>query len=210
MSEIKTETKTKKTKKKMSASALVLMVGLIIIAIPCIVFGLMLLIPAMQTGSPRDGNRFANDLSTAITNDQVSSLKSELSSMSDAEDVDVILMEGQLRIYVDVKDSLDSAGVDRVLEDTYNKVNAKLPVSKYFTKTGNEKMYDLNINVYTSSEDKPNREWKLLHKNSSEAQYGIDDIAHPKDEKLVAELRGELAPSSEEPAADTAEGTTTE
>lgn len=204
MSEIKKETK--KEKKKMSTSALVLMVGLIIIAIPCIVFGLMLLIPAMQTGTPRDGNRFANDLSVTISKDQVSSLKTELQSISDVENVDVICMEGQLRIYIDVKDSLDSAGVDRVLNDAYNKVNTKLPVSKYFTMTSNEKMYDLNINVFTTSENTANREWKLLHKNSAEEQYGIDDVAHPKDPKLVAELHGETV----EAAPATTDTTTTE
>lgn len=203
MSEIK---ETKKAKKKMSKSAIVLMVGLIIIAIPCIVFGLMLLIPALQTGTPRDGNRFTNDLNPVITTDAANSLKSELSAMSDVEDVDVILMEGQLRVYIDVKDSLSSADVDRVLNDAYNKVNSKLPVSTYFTRNANEKMYDLNINVYTTMDDTPSREWKLLHKNSAEDQYGIDDVAHPKDEKLVAELHGETVSSD----TDDAEGTNAE
>lgn len=203
MSEIK---ETKKAKKKMSKSAIVLMVGLIIIAIPCIVFGLMLLIPALQTGTPRDGNRFANDLNPVISTDATNSLKSELSAMSDVENVDVILMEGQLRVYIDVKDSLSSADVDRVLNDAYNKVNSKLPVSTYFTRNANEKMYDLNINVYTTMDDTPSREWKLLHKNSAEDQYGIDDVAHPKDEKLVAELHGETVSSD----TDDAEGTNAE
>lgn len=199
------ELKKRKEKEKISTSALVLMIGLMIIAVPVIVFGLMLIIPATQTGTPRDGNRFANDLSNAITENDVNTINNDLKSLSNVDKVEVILSEGQLKIYIDAADSLGSDAVDSLLMDAYGRVTAKLPVAKYFTK-GTEKMYDLNIGVYTTVEESANRQFKLLHKNAAEETYGIDDLAHAKDPNLVAELHGET-PVNTDPLPEPEEGT---
>ena len=171
---------------------MILIIGIVIIAIPCIVFAAILGISALQTGSPREGSRFDNDLSNEITKDDVDDIKDQLSSLSSVEEVDVILSEGQLKIYIDTDDSLTEEQVDGIVTDAYNRVNSKLPISTYFTRNS-EKMYDLQINVYTTAEDSGNRQYKFLHKNSAEETYQVDDLAHPKDEKLVAELRGETS-----------------
>ncbi|MDO4198567.1 MAG: hypothetical protein Q4D13_06240 [Erysipelotrichaceae bacterium] len=207
-----TKTKTTKEKKKLSTPAIVLLVGLMIIAIPCIVFGLMLLIPAMQTGTPRDGNRFTNDFTAEITKEQVSSLQSSLSSISNVENVDVILSEGQLKIYIDVTDTASEETVDSIIDNAYNKVNSALPVSKYFTRTDTQKNYDLNISVYTTLEESETRQYKLLHKNSSEDTFGVDDLAHPKDQNLVNDLYGitDTTDETADPNADTTTADTSE
>ena len=70
MSEIKKEKKVKQ-KKKMSRSAIVLIVGLIIIAIPILIFVGILGISALHTGTPRDGSRFEGDLDPAITEEHL-------------------------------------------------------------------------------------------------------------------------------------------
>lgn len=201
MSEIKKEVKkeanpekVKKPKKKLSKSAIVLIVGLIIIAVPVIVFLSILGISALQTGTPREGSRFDNDLTPTITNDQVSSIKADLETLGSVESVDVVLSQGQLRIFIDTADTLSEEQIDSMLVSAYNKVNSALPINNYFTATSTSKMYDLQINIYTS----PNaseigvdgRQYKLLHKNSTESQYGIDDMAHPKNPALAAELEG--------------------
>lgn len=192
----------KKEKKKLSRSALILIISLIIIAIPIVIFLAILGISALQTGTPRNGSRFDNDLDPAISNSQVSALKDDLSSISQVEDVEVVLSEGQLRIFIDTADSLSEEQVDSILTNAYNKVNSALPIATYFTATSSKKMYDLQINVYTTAEASEinaanSRQYKLLHKNSAEEVYGIDDLAHPKDPALAAELEG-LEPETTE------------
>ena len=116
--------------------------------------------------------------------------------------MEVVLSEGQLRIFIDTADSLSEEQVDSILTNAYNKVNSALPIATYFTATSSKKMYDLQINVYTTAEASEinaanSRQYKLLHKNSAEEVYGIDDLAHPKDPALAAELEG-LEPETTE------------
>ena len=210
MSEVNTkQVKTKKKRKKLSRSALVLIIGLLIIAIPVIIFLAILGISALQTGTPREGSRFDNDLDPAITSEQVSSLKSSIESLGSFDDVEVVLSQGQLKVFIDTRDNLSAEEVDKVVTDAYNTVNSALPINTYFKATDAKKMYDLQINVYTTATASPigsesTRQYKLLHKNSTEASFAIDDLAHPKDPNLAAELEG-LVESPEEPSEEAAE-----
>ena len=196
MSEVKNETpKKSKKKRKLSRSAIVLIVGIFIIAIPVVIFLAILGISALQTGTPREGSRFDGDLQPAIESAQVESLKADLESIGSLDSVEVVLAQGQLRIYIDTNDSLTEEQVDSILTAAYNKVNAALPIGTYFTSKESAKMYDLQINVYTSPEASEigaenSRQYKLLHKNAAEEQYSIDDLAHPKNPALAAELEG--------------------
>lgn len=192
----------KKEKKKLSKSAIVSIVGIAIIAIPVLVFVGILAISALQTGSPRDGSRFSNDLTVEITSDNIKKIKSDLSSISNTESVEVILSEGQLKIFIDTVDSLSEAEVDKIVNDAFTKVTSTLPISTYFTATESAKMYDLQINVYTSPEASPiaaehHRQYKLLHKNSAEENYQIDNLAIPKNENIARELEGLLDDSED-------------
>ena len=194
MSENKSE-KPKKARRRLSRSALVLLVGIFIIAIPVVIFLSILGISALQTGTPREGSRFDGDLNPAITDKMVESLKDDLSSIGSVESVEIRLAQGQLRIYIDVADSATEEQVDSILTTAYNKVNSALPIATYFTSKDNAKMYDLNINVFTKAEASDigaadSRQYKLLHKNSAEETYGIEDLAHPKNPDLAAELEG--------------------
>ncbi|MBR4422451.1 MAG: hypothetical protein IKS69_07955 [Erysipelotrichaceae bacterium] len=195
--------KTRKEKKRLSRSALVLIVGIIIIAIPVIAFLTILGVAALQTGSPREGSRFENDLDPQITADTVSALESDLKSIGSIQNVEVILSQGQLRVFIDTDDSLNEEQVDAIVTSAYNKVNSLLPINTYFTATDTKKMYDLQINVYTTAEatavgNSDSRQYKLLHKNSMEETYSIDDMAHPKDPVLAAELEGLTIPTTDE------------
>ena len=202
---------TKKEKKRLSRSALVLIVGLIIIAIPVCIFLGILGVSALQTGTPREGSRFDNDLDPTITDEQISNLQTKLSAISSVENLEIVLKQGQLRIFIDTADTLSEEQVDSIVTSAYNAVNGELPISKYFTATESKKMYDLQINVYTTAEALPigtdGRQYKLLHKNSAEETYGIDDLAHPKDPALAAELEG-LTPSEGETTETETEGET--
>lgn len=182
-------------KKKITRTQLTLYIAIAIIIIPCLVFFGILGISAIQTGSPRNGNRFKNDLVNKISSDQVSNIKNLISGLSNVESVEVKVSEGQLKVYVDTLDSLNEEGVDSIVTDAYNVVIKELPIATYFTKTNSAKMYDLQINVYTTIENSEGRQYKLLHKNSAEDNYMIDDMAHPIDAKLVSELEGKISSS---------------
>lgn len=196
------ELKIKKEKKKLSKSAIILIVGIVIIAIPVLVFAGILGISALQTGSPRNGSRFDNDLVNEITSDNVNKIKSDLSSISNTETIEVTLSEGQLKIFIDTVDTLSEEDVDKIVNDAFSKVTSTLPLSTYFTANESSKMYDLQINVYTSAEASPiasnnHRQYKLLHKNSAEDNYQIDNLAIPKNESIARELEG-LSDTSED------------
>ena len=202
MSEVN-QTKVKRQKKRLSKSALVLIIGILIIAIPIAIFLAILGISALQTGSPRLGSRFNNDLNPEISNSQVEALASELKAMSSVEEVEVILAQGQLRIFVDTDDNMSDEQFDSLLTSVYSKVNSSLPIDTYFTATDTEKMYDLAINVYTKAKASDldadsSRKYKLLHKNSKEDTYQIDDLAHPKNPELAAQLQGNNEIETEE------------
>lgn len=188
-------TTTKKERKKLSRSALVLIVSILIIAIPVIIFLAILGISALQTGTPREGSRFDNDLQPEITSSMVETLKTDLQSLSSVEEVDVVLSQGQLRIYIDTDDNMSDEQFDSLITSAYSKLNSALPVDTYFTATDTSKMYDLAINVYTKLQASDldadsSRKYKLLHKNSTEQNYMIDDLANPKNAQLAAQLQG--------------------
>lgn len=176
--------------KKLSKSAIVLIAGIVIIAIPVLIFAGILGISALQTNSPRDGSRFENDLDPAISESDLAGLESSLQAIGSVEDVEVILSEGQLKIYLDLNNSASASDTEKILKDAYNLVDSKLSVKKYFTSSDSKKMYDLEINAYTEVEASDNRQYMLLHKNSTEEAYGIDDLAHPKNPELALELEG--------------------
>lgn len=186
-----------KKKKKLSKSGLIVLIGIIIIAIPCLVFASILGISALQTGSPRDGKRFKDDLVNEITKQDCSDIQADLSGIAGVESVEVKVSEGQFKVFIDTDDSLSEAQIDTIVSDAYSKVTSKLPIASYFTRTQSAKMYDLQINVYTTAEASGNRQYKLLHKNSAEETFQIDDLAHPKDAQLVKELEGGASTSGE-------------
>lgn len=186
-----------KQKKKLSKSALILIIGIVIIAIPCLVFAGILGISALQTGTPREGSRFDGDLVNEITKTDVSAIETDLNTISNIDSVEVKLAQGQLKIYIDTNDSLDEKQVDKIVDKAYNIVTSKLPINTYFTKTDSAKMYDLQINVYTTAEESDTRQYKYLHKNSAEEKYAVDDMVHPKDAKLKAELEGKITETEE-------------
>lgn len=190
-------TEKKKTKKrnKLSKSAIVLIVGLCIIFIPLTVYGGILLSAQLQTGKPIFGDRFKGDLDPAITNSEISTLEAEISSMSQVEECKIELKSAQLRINVDVVDTMEVEKMDELLDEIYNKVNAKLPVGTYFTSANSKKMYDLSINVYNFIDaENENMNYVILTKNAMMDKYSKQVVSEALDSELASELRGENLP----------------
>lgn len=192
-----------KKKKKMSKGGIVLLVGAIIILIPCLIFGGILLSAALETGKPVVGNRFNNDLNPSISSSTTSSLESNIKALSGVEDCNIELTSAQYRVNVDTVDSLSDSEIQSLVVEVYNLVNQQLPISTYFTATDSEKMYDLAINVYNTTND--GNIYYILTKNSKMTAYSIQCVSSPVDEDLAKELRGENTSSTEDTTTEDSE-----
>ena len=198
-------------KTKLSKPALILIIGLIIIAIPCFIFGGILISSALQSGTPVIGTRFDNDLETKISNDDITKIKDSLENLAGVESVTVDgTTTGQCIVLLDVVDSYSEEEASKVADDAYKKVLEVLPVGTYFTATDTNKNYDLSIHVYNRLEkgdDEASWSYVILTKNSKMELPDTQIVSAPLDEHLAKELRGELeeAELQEDDSAGTSE-----
>ena len=203
------ETKTKTTKKrKLSKAAIILIFGLLIILIPLGVFGSVLLHSWITNNNPVIGDRFANDLDPAITKDNMDSIKSQISSISGVEKVDIVMTTSQMRVNIDTADNLSQEQIANIAQDAYQKVNGVTPVATYFTSTNEKKMYDLAINVYNYiKEDDETMIYVLLTKNSKMEKPETQVVSEPVNAELAYELThvGEVPETTPETTEETTE-----
>ena len=189
MEKVNKKEKQVKGKKKLSKGALVLIISLIIILIPCLIFGGILISAALESGKPVDGNRFKGDLNPAITSSNTSSIKNSIEALSGVERCDIELTSAQYRVNVDTVDTLTDKQIEDLCVDIYNIVNTDLPMATYFTASSSEKMYDLAISVYNKIDD--NNIYYILTKNSKMDTYSVQCVSSAVDEELASDLRGE-------------------
>lgn len=189
MSEIK---KQKQNKRKMSKSATMLVIGLLVIFIPCAIYAGILISAALQTGSPILGERFDGDLDPAITKNDISSIETKLSSIDGVEEVEVVLLSGQMRVNVNVDDALTNEQIEVIINEAYEGVADVLSIDKYFTSNGGKRMYDLAINVYNLVDPEDDSMiYYILTKNAMMEEKTIQLVSEPLNPDLAADLRGE-------------------
>lgn len=189
MEKVNKKEKQVKGKKKLSKGALVLIISLIIILIPCLIFGGILISAALESGKPVDGNRFKGDLNPAITSSNTSNIKNSIEALSGVEKCDIELTSAQYRVNVDTVDTLTDKQIEDLCVDIYNIVNKELPMATYFTASSSEKMYDLAVNVYNKIDD--DNIYYILTKNSKMDTYSVQCVSSAVDEELASDLRGE-------------------
>lgn len=189
MEKVNKKEKQVKGKKRLSKGALVLIISLIIILIPCLIFGGILISAALESGKPVDGNRFKGDLNPAITSSNTSSIKNSIEALSGVEKCDIELTSAQYRVNVDTVDTLTDKQIEDLCVDIYNIVNKELPMATYFTASSSEKMYDLAVNVYNKIDD--DNIYYILTKNSKMDTYSVQCVSSAVDEELASDLRGE-------------------
>ena len=189
MEKVNKKEKQVKGKKKLSKGALVLIISLIIILIPCLIFGGILISAALESGKPVDGNRFKGDLNPAITSSNTSSIKNSIEALSGVEKCDIELTSAQYRVNVDTVDTLTDKQIEDLCVDIYNIVNKELPMATYFTASSSEKMYDLAVNVYNKIDE--DNIYYILTKNSKMDTYSVQCVSSAVDEELASDLRGE-------------------
>ena len=206
MSEIKKDTdlnKTVKKKRKLSKPAIFLIVGIIIIVVPCLIFGGILLSSAMNTGTPIFGDRYEGDLDPAITSEDMSKIKGEIEALEGVESVDVVLPSGQLRVNINTDDSLSKDEIKELINSAYEIVKVDLPLETYFTSSDTKKMYDLAINAYNfiNAEDDGMIYYELTKNAMSENEI-IQLVSEPLNPELVEEIEAAQNPETAEDTAN--------
>ena len=185
-----------KQKRKLSKSALILIIGILIILIPCLIFAGILLSSAMESNKPVIGKRFENDLQTKITNSDASDVEKAIETIAGVEKVEVDGIEtGQLVVLIDAIDSYTSEEINNIANEAYDKVVSILPVQTYFTASESNKNYDLAIHIYnrnSANDDYDSWSYTILTKNSKMELPTTQIVSQAKDENLAKELRGEL------------------
>lgn len=166
----------------------------IIIMIPVVIVGYVLLTSVGGQNHPVEGNRFSKtDLNPAITDNEISSLESSLSSIDNVEKVSVDLLSATLRVHLDLVDSATDDVAQQALDSAYNIVNDQLPIDTYFTNKDNSKMYDLEIDSYNYLIDDTHTSdgWTYLKLTKTGASDGpvTDNMTTPKDADLANQLK---------------------
>lgn len=204
-----------KPKKKLSKSAIVLIVSCVIIAIPVIVFLVIIISASINTGKPIIGNRFDNDLTPSISSSQVKDVEESIKSLSGVEDCEAVLKTANFRVNVDGNDNMSEEEAIALAKEVYSKVDEILPVSTYFKMSSDgEKMYDLSVTVYNYIPDTTEDEkWVscVYYKNSNMAEPMEEWLSKAVDEKLAERLRnGEASSDVNEDVQESESGETSE
>lgn len=192
---LSTAAKTKKHKsRKKDKSTVILTVGLVLIAIPCLFLGWILISASMNTGKPINGDRFKGDLNPAITKDQITQIENKIKGESKVEGVTIELVTATLRVYVDANDSISEEEATALSETAYQDVTSVLSEATYFTAGSGKKMYDLEVHVYNDvkKSGSDGYVYVIRMKNSSMEQAEVQTVSKPKDAELAQQLRDDL------------------
>lgn len=188
--------KEKKAKKKgkLDAASWIIIIGVILIAIPCAAFAYILMSAQAATGTVISGDRFTGDLDPAITEEQMSAVDSAVETIEGVESAEVILKSATLRIYVNTMDEMTAETAESIAVSTYEKLTAECSESTYFTKTETKKMYDLEIHVYNLEENRDSEEFVyVIYSKSSSMEEPISRlVSEPMDPELAAQLQEKL------------------
>ncbi len=180
-------------KRKIGASDVILILGILVIMIPAIILLYIILGAAKESNTPINGNRFDGEKTVEISQQQLTDVQTAVQAISSVEACKVEDRVSTVRVYVDVRDALSKEEYAELLKEIYAAVDSKLPVATYFTQSGTNRQYDLEIHAYNSLElkDAESYVYQILVKNSNMAEYQINEVSDAINEELAKELRGE-------------------
>lgn len=189
-------TKEKKAKKKgrMDAATWIIIIGLLIIAIPCAAFAYILLSAQAATGTAISGDRFTGDLDPAITETQMTDVATAVQTIEGVESSEVILKSATLRVYVDTLDEMTPEVAEQIAYQAYDKLVEVCDPSVYFTQTASKKMYDVEVHAYNLEENRDSEEfvYVIVNKSSSMEAPIARLVSEPLDPELAAQLLEKL------------------
>ena len=186
----------KKKGLKLNFSNIVFALGILFILIPTSVIGVILIQSSMQTGNVIAGNRFANDLNPAITEDLQNLGKEAMQSVSGVEVVELNLKAATFRLTVTLPSGKDEANYLSLIENSLAKLNEAIPFDTFFNDTDSMKMYDLEVN-YVDALDNTKSIYYQVVKNANMDTWRIQNLMVPVNPELAAELLAKLAQKEE-------------
>lgn len=186
--------KKERKKGKLDAASWIIIIGLIIIAIPCIAFVYILLSASSATGSVITGDRYTGDLDPAITSEQMTSIETSIGQIEAVEEAEVLLKSGTLRIYLDTMDEMTPEVAEEIAREAYTKLIEVCDEGVYFTQTASKKMYDVEIHAYNLEENRDSEEfvYVIVNKSSSMEAPIARLVSEPLDPELAANLLDKL------------------
>lgn len=175
-------------KKKSSLASKVIIISLIILAIPTSFVAYTGIKSLMGRGTPVVGNRFSNDQDPKISNKDVQALEEELSASIAGPQFKVELASATLRIYA-LDASITTDTMEGLQKSIYDVVTTRFSEETYFTKSGTQKQYDLEIHTFNeakpSDESKENFQYGIYVKNSSVEKPYSQVLSQPLSQSTV-------------------------
>ena len=188
--------KTKKLKVK-KKPPVILILCLIICIVPCAILGAILFQSLEDSSKPVVGNRYEESLDPAITEDQLTQIKTTLEGFVGVESIEVNLKTARVAILINTTDEISYGNVQNIIQQAYIKVNEVLPVGTYFTnrelfdETKNEstivKMYDLQIDAYNVVEG-DNQIHYVLSKTGAQKTELLQCVSSAKDSEVANDV----------------------
>ncbi len=179
----------KKKKKKKRHINFFLIIALIICIIPCAVVGYILYEAMQDTNSVINGERFANDLDPAITEDMRSSILTGVKMIDGVENAELSLTTATLRIMIDMNDTLTEEDANTIGQAAVDVVDQNAPLKTYFTTNGVKKMYDLEIIIYDMlGDDVTTSVYVIYSKNGASENVTHQSLSTAKNPEKVAEI----------------------
>ena len=193
MSQTNQEIKEKK-KGRLDAASWIIIIGLLIIAVPCAAFLYILLSAQAATGTAISGDRFTGDLDPAITETQMANVVTSVETIEGVESAEVILKSATVRVYVDTLDEMTPEVAEGIANQAYEKLTAECDPSVFFTQTASKKMYDIEVHAYNLTENRDSEEfvYVIVSKSSSMEAPIARLVSEPLDPELAAQLLEKL------------------
>lgn len=204
--------KFKPKKRRASRTVLIFWICLVLVVAPLALLGWNLFTSSMNTHSPVLGNRYKGDLNPAITKDQMKQVEAKAAAVDGVASADVEMTTATLRVYADIADDATADTATATADTIYKAVSEVLDPSVYFTKTDSEKMYDMEIHVYTTPErtgkEGENFVYVIETKTSSMDAPEAQVVSTAKDPALAQKLRDDVAARAAESAANKSSAST--
>lgn len=181
--------KKKKTNKR---SNILYWIAGIVILIPCILLAYIYFGAKENSGKPTVGSRFDHSLNPAITDDQLSKLKSTL-KFDGVDQIEINLISATLRVNIDTKDDASADTVKSIMNEAYDDIDKVLPIKTYFTNNkDNDKMYDVEVHVYNyipdDSHPADDQIYMVKTKTAAAKKPNVSTPSSPKNKKLADKL----------------------
>ncbi|MDE6195748.1 MAG: hypothetical protein K2F55_02670 [Erysipelotrichaceae bacterium] len=198
--EIKKKEKGEKEPKKHNY---LLWIASIVILVPILFLAYIILDTSGKTGEPVVGNRFDNSLNPAITQEQISTIQTNI-QIEGAVKTQVLLKSATLRVYVQLPDQTGRDAIDAAAEKAFQEVVNQLPIETYFTNgEDGKKMYDLEVHVYNFTPGSAEADWNIYitkSKNAAAKESIVDVLTSPKNQDIANSLLNPETVEQGEPA----------